>query len=124
MPTITKLEKMERANQVLKMLGDGYFTYQIIDVIQKEWSIGPRAAKRYITYCYKFLKTEVNKKDRDSFVVEYETLIQKYERMGNSKMAYLYRVQRDKILGLVVEKRDLTSGGKSIEMPFFPNENI
>lgn len=112
---INKATKDERIQKVLKLMADGYMTWQICKICSDEWKVSRRAVERYLTEVYKFLKLSMKEKDKDKILIEYETLISKYELSGDSKMAYLYRVHRDKLTGMLVTKTDITSGGEKLQ---------
>lgn len=115
MGKLTKIQKQERIDRILQLIGDGYFTYQIVDICKAEWGVtSRRTIEKYLTQVYSFLKTELNDKDKDRILLEYERLIQKYERSGDAKIAIQYRQMRDKILGLYITKTDVTTNGKDM----------
>lgn len=115
MGKLTKVQKQERIDRILQLIGDGYFTYQIVDICKSEWGVtSRRTIEKYLTQVYSFLKTELNEKDKDRILLEYERLIQKYERSGDAKIAIQYRQMRDKILGLYITKTDVTTNGKDM----------
>lgn len=114
MKRINKIQRLERIDKVGQMIGDGYFTYQIVDFCAKEWGVSSRTAERYIEQVTKFLKKQLNSGDKDKILLEYDRLIQKYEQLGESRIALEYRKHRDKITGLGVDKIE-HSGSVQIE---------
>ncbi len=120
-----KITKEERIQQVSNLISTGYMTYQIVDICKKEWGVTRRSVERYLTICYSFLTKSLKDKDKDKILLEYEMLALKYEKMGNFRMALEYRKQRDKIIGIAIERRDFTSNGETIfkEQPLFPKKD-
>jgi len=108
-----RIGKEERIRRITELIGDGLFTYQIVDICTKEWGVGRRQVENYLTLVYKFLKTNLTEKDKDMILLEYSRLIQKHEK-SNPKLAFEYRKHRDKIIGLGVDRVDVTSNGKDV----------
>jgi hypothetical protein len=100
MGKINKICKEQRLDRIMRLIADGYMTYQIVDICGKEWNIGRRAVERYLTIVYSFLKREMNSQDKDNILLEYNALIHKYEKAGDAKIALEYRKHRDKITGV------------------------
>lgn len=95
-----KIEKEVRIERVSELIGDGYLPYQIIQMCASEWSVSKRTIERYLTHVYAFLKREMTVVDKDRILQQYEKLILKFEKKGDSRMALSYRQQRDKVMGL------------------------
>ncbi len=110
----SKVQKEERIERVLALIGDGLMTFQIVNICRKEWNISRRTVERYLSHIYKFLKTELTSSDKDKVLLEYDRLIQKYENK-DSRLARDYRQMRDKITGISKERTDITSNDKTIE---------
>jgi hypothetical protein len=116
-----KKTKEERIAKVADLLSFGYPTYQIVDICTKEWNVKRRCVEKYLEWVYSFMTKSLKEKDKDKILLEYEQLALKYEKKGDAKMALEYRKQRDKIIGIAIERRDLTSNGETIfkEQPLF-----
>lgn len=114
MSRINRMKRLERIEKVGEMIGDGYFTYQIVEYCSKEWGVSSRTAERYIQQVTQFLKKQLNSSDKEKILLEYDKLIHKYEKMGNAKIALEYRKHRDKITGLGIDKVE-HSGSVQIE---------
>jgi hypothetical protein len=116
-----KKTKEERIAKVAELLSFGYPTYQIVDICKKEWNVQRRCVEKYLELVYAFMTKSLKEKDKDKILLEYEQLALKYEKLGNAKMALEYRRQRDKIIGISIERRDITTNGESIfiEQPLF-----
>ena len=98
-----KIDREIRVQRVLDLIALGYKVYQVIDICSKEWGIGRRQIERYLTIVYSFLR-EQSKIDREQAVAEYDSLINRSELSGDKELARKYRLQRDKIAQLVVDK--------------------
>jgi hypothetical protein len=116
-----KVTKQQRVERVLELIAMSYMTFQIVDICKKEWGVNRRSVERYLTICYRFLAKSLKDKDKDKIILEYDVLINKFEKLGNHRMALEYRKQRDKIIGIAVERRDITSNGETLfrEQPLF-----
>ena len=114
MKNTNKLNKEDRIERVKQLLSLGLMKFEVVDICKKEWQVSARTVERYLTEVYKFLTKSLKEQDVDMILLEYNSLLSKYEKMGDKKMAYLYRLQRDKILGLTT-KMDITSGGEALK---------
>lgn len=114
MKNTNKLNKEDRIERVKQLLSLGLMKFEVVDICKKEWQVSTRTVERYLTEVYKFLTKSLKEQDVDMILLEYNSLLSKYEKMGDKKMAYLYRLQRDKILGLTT-KMDITSGGEALK---------
>lgn len=114
MKNTNKLNKEDRIERVKQLLSLGLMKFEVVDICKKEWQVSTRTVERYLTEVYKFLTKSLKEQDVDMILLEYNSLISKYEKMGDKKMAYSYRLQRDKILGLTT-KMDITSGGEALK---------
>lgn len=115
MPRVKITTKEKRLEYILSLYAMGYMEFQMVELCMKEWKIKERMARRYLEWVKIFLKQELDKTDKDKFITEYNALIIKYEKLGDAKQAFLYRQHRDKILGLTIERRDITSGGQPLQ---------
>ena len=125
MGKVNSITAEQRIERVLELLGEGYFTFQLVAILKAEWGIDKRGIQKYLTKAYAYLKKNtLNKEEKKEQILrQYETLALKFERKGDSLMAYKYRLQRDKILGLGQENIDITSGGKVIRVIVPGEEN-
>jgi hypothetical protein len=104
------LGKEERIQRVLELIALGYMTFQVVDICTKEWKVCRRTIERYLTIVYEFLRKQA-KIDKDQALAEYESLINREELAGNKDLARKYRLQRDKILQIAVDKVDHKHSG-------------
>jgi len=116
-----KIKKKERLDRILELIGDGYMTYQIVEVCSKEWAIGRRGVERYLTAVYKFLKTELTHQDKELAILELQELERQYKGRGDAKSLLKLKDMRFKIQGFYNHeiKADVTSGGKPIDEILF-----
>lgn len=101
----SKSNKEDRIRRVMDLLGEGRMTYDIVNICQKEWGCGRRAIEKYIQHIYTFLNKSLQEKDKDKILLEYSNLIEKYEKI-DKRLARDYRLQRDKILGISIDRVD------------------
>lgn len=111
-----KFTKAERLKLISELLADGKLSYEIYDICKEKWGICERQVRRYLDIVYKYLGEQVKEKDKDKIILEYDRLIAKYEAK-DPKMAYLYRLQRDKILGISSEKINLEVKEIKVKLP-------
>lgn len=109
-----KIQKEERIRFVMDLISKGHMTFEIVDICSKEWGVGRRQIEKYLTIVYRFLTTSLKEKDKDKILLEYDRLIHKYEMQGEVRYAMQYRQMRDKIMGLYINKTDITTGGDKL----------
>ena len=110
-----RIQSYQRIQRIYDLIGDGYLTFQIVKICGDEWGIGRRAVEKYLTKVYAFLR-EGSLKSREDVIVEYNKLIRKHEE-ENPELALKYRMHRDKILGLMVDRVE-HSGEVNIKAKF------
>ena len=114
MGLISKVEREQRIERIFELIGDGYLTFEIIQICRKEWGICRRTMDRYFEIVYKYLKDN-NKVESEKLILQYEKLARKYDKSGKADIAFKYRQQRDKITGLS-EKSSIDVNHKIIEI--------
>lgn len=117
-----KLTRQKRLKRVRELIGKGMMNYQIEDQLSEEWGLAKRTINRYLQQVYSFLRSNLSQNDKEKILLEYNELIQRYDDF-DTKLALQYRIQRDKILGLITTRMDLTSKGEKITSFNFGNIN-
>ena len=91
-------------------------TYQIVDILKNEWKLTRRSIERYLTYAYKFLKTDLNKEDKELVMLELRELERQYKLKGDAKSMIKLKEMRLKIAGYFSPtKMDITSNGETLK---------
>ncbi len=85
-----KIQKQQRIERIHELLGDGYPTYQIVNICAKEWSVSRRTIERYLTLVYNFLQKQLSQDDVEKLLLKYQRLALKYEKKGDAAMAFKY----------------------------------
>lgn len=114
-PKANKSTKEGRLNYISDLIATGYQRYEVVNICAKEWGIKHRQVDRYLKIVYDFfIEQSKLTQNLENILLEYDKLIKKYEKRGDAKMAYQYRVHRDKVAGRLTNKVDVTSNGETI----------
>ena len=112
--------KKDRLNFIRNLITYSFSNTAIAEEFAQHYGVTLRTAWKYVALVRKRFLEEVKEKTADNILDEYNQLIDKYELM-DPKLARDYRIQRDKILGIIQQKVDITSGGKDIQQFVFGN---
>ena len=115
--TTSKTTRDNRIRYITELIANGCMRHEIVSICSKKWKISTPTIDRYLKIVYDFLKTDLNNEDREKILLEYTTLIERYEKK-DPKLAKEYRFQRDKIMGISIERKDITSNGKTINIKY------
>jgi hypothetical protein len=92
------MKQQDRLDSILRLIEQGKYTYQMVDILAPEWGVHPRTVYRYLELFKQTIQKEV-RLDKDRVVTQYEMKANKYEGMGEHKVAQEYLKMRDKIAG-------------------------
>ena|ERR1022692_3797321 len=108
-----KSDRDKRLRYVIECKSIGYFNFQIVALCMEKWGIKKRQAEKYLQWVEQFLRNELTKEDKDYILSEYKAMAIRLELQGEKQLAFQYRKQRDKIMGLEQTKLNITG---NIEM--------
>ena len=108
-----KSDRDKRLRYVIECKSIGYFNFQIVSLCMEKWGIKKRQAEKYLQWVEQFLRNELTKEDKDYILSEYKAMAIRLELQGEKQLAFQYRKQRDKIMGLEQTKLNITG---NIEM--------
>jgi hypothetical protein len=116
MATRNKVDRELRIERIFELIGEGYLTFEIVQIMTKEFGICRKTADRYFEIVFKFLK-ENNKVDREKVLISYQKLARKHEK-DRPDLALKYRQQIDKITGLSEKSTiDVNHNHFKVELP-------
>ena len=115
MARLRKSDRDARLKYIVEQRSLGLFPFQIVQLCMKEWGVKKRMAERYLQWVDIFLRNELTKEDKDYILTEYKAMALRMELCGDRQLAYLYRKQRDKIMGLEQSKLNITGTIETIK---------
>ena len=110
----TKAIKAQRINQVVTMLQQGMYRWEIVNQLSKEWQCSERNVERYMEASYKLLSIHYDKDVLENILSKYDMLYKRSINSGDNKLAVRILDSIAIVKGLKVNKSDITSGGEKI----------
>lgn len=107
------IERKERLDFIRNLITHSFSDQRIAEEFAEHYNLCLRQAWRYVRVVRQRFLKEVKEKTLENILDEYNQLIDKYE-LRDPKLAKDYRQQRDKILGIIQTKVDITSGGEKL----------
>jgi len=110
----TKIGREERINKILELIGQGMYTFQIVDICTKEWGVTRRTIEKYLTHVYSFMSKELTKEDKDKVIMELKEEEKLFKQRGEISAYLKLKDMRLKVSGQYQTKIDHTTNGKDI----------
>jgi hypothetical protein len=115
-PKSTNQVKYQRLQQIIKMLTEGRYRYEIVSELSNEWNCSIANVDKYIQIAKKTLSSEISKQDKDDFLSKIERLYSDAIKQGDKRVAIRALEVKAKIMGYeAVKQIDITSGGVSLK---------